>query len=386
MTNYTIADEQAPLSFFKKNGYYTVGNKIFNHKITALEEATQRSLPLAWEFNSDVYGKIDWTKSVDVGLEQLYQMRAQQLRDQYDYLILSYSGGSDSTTALRSFLDNGIHLDEIIVDWSMSQTVGRYEVSSSTSPENYISEWDLAIKPMLEYVQANYPAIKITVTDSISTLTVEDYEDTCIITQIHNYVSIKRYRTISNRLNELNDQFDSVALVLGIDKPIFYIKNHVLQARFCDNHCWFKSSIDKYKRNIEYFYWTPDLPEITVKQAQVIYAYVKLHPVLLDLLASKTQLAVPADKYNRMNRIIKRLIYPEWDNTTFQANKGTSLIYNEQYAWFFTQEKTIEIQSWESSMNARLNLVDRQHLKFFDDGKFYGYKRLYSQMYPIGPL
>lgn len=383
--HYTVADEPSPLAFFKKNGYYTVGDKIFNHKINALEEATHRSLPVEWEFNTDVYKAISWRNPIELSIQQLYKIRAQQLRDRYDYLVLAYSGGADSTTVLKSFLDNNIHLDEIMVDWPLSQTDGKFQVSTDSRPENYISEWDLAIKPMLEYVSKNYPRVKITVTDSIEQLTLEDYEDTCTITQIHNYVSIKRYRKVSNRLRELNDTFDRVALVLGIEKPVLYIEKNILCVRFCDAHCWYKSSFDQFERNIEYFYWTPDLPEIVVKQAQILYHYIKLNPTVIDLIVSDKNPG-PNKKHQLLNALVKSLVYPSWDNNTFQADKGNSFIYNEQYSWFFNKEKTIEIQSWESSMHSRLNIIDPAYLKFFEDGKFYGYTRHYSRLYPIGAL
>ncbi len=386
MTNFSVADDKAPLAFFEKNGYYVVGNKIFNHKINALEEATKQNLPVTWEFNSSVYKSQNWLKPVPLDLQTLYKIRAQQLRDQYQYLVLSYSGGADSTTALKSFLENNIHLDEIIVDWSLSKTVGQYSVTTDTRPENYISEWDLAIKPMLDHVKTHYPKTKITVTDSIETLTVEDYEDTCTLTQIHNYVSIKRYRKISQRLRELNDQHASVALVLGVDKPILYVKNNFLCARFTDSMCWFKSSLEKYPRNIEYFYWTPSLPEIVVKQAQMLYNHVKANPNLLECISSNSKPMISGDQYNQLNKIVKSLIYPNWDTATFQANKGNSLIYNEQYAWFFEKPKTIEIESWESSMHSRLKPVAPEYLQYFADGRFYGYRRFFSSPYPIGNI
>ena len=46
---------------------------------------------------------------------ELCRQRAQELRDSYNYIRLSFSGGADSLTALHSFVDNNIHLDEIVV-------------------------------------------------------------------------------------------------------------------------------------------------------------------------------------------------------------------------------------------------------------------------------
>jgi len=47
--------------------------------------------------------------------EELKKQRAQEIRDRYSYVRLWYSGGSDSQTALNSFVKNNIHLDEIVV-------------------------------------------------------------------------------------------------------------------------------------------------------------------------------------------------------------------------------------------------------------------------------
>jgi len=60
------------------------------------------------------YDKFDWSKEPIESFQELCKLRAQQLRDSYDYIILYHSGGSDSTTVLNSFLRNKIPLDEII--------------------------------------------------------------------------------------------------------------------------------------------------------------------------------------------------------------------------------------------------------------------------------
>lgn len=58
----------------------------------------------------------DWTIEPIKSLKQLYKERAQQLRDNYDYLILYLSGGADSVTVLNSFVDNNIWLDEVVIN------------------------------------------------------------------------------------------------------------------------------------------------------------------------------------------------------------------------------------------------------------------------------
>lgn len=383
-----LEDDLAPVTMVAKNGYYRVGDKNYNYKINALEAATRGRQPVEWEFNNAVFQQLNWRQSTGVSLPELYRMRAQQLRDQYDYLVLAFSGGGDSYNVLRSFLDNNIHLDEIICDWPLGQTE-RQQVTQSADPTNYLNEWNLAIKPVLEQVAKTHPKIKITVTDSLQRLTMEDLEDTCTITQIHNYVSIKRYRLIGDRLKTLEQTHNKVALILGIEKPDMHIKYNVFGVYFSDTHCWYKSSITDYSRNVEYFYWSPELPEIVVAQAQTLYKYVKQNPQWISWLSTDK---LPEDplQLHIMRKTIRdttrSLLYPSWQYSLFQADKGSNLIYNEQYQWFFEQEKTIEIQSWESSMYSRLRLVDPQYLDFFADGRFKGYKQITSRLYPVGVI
>jgi hypothetical protein len=62
------------------------------------------------------FENIDWTKEPTKTLKQLYKERAEQLRTDYDYLIVYFSGGSDSITVVNSFLDNDIPIDEIVIN------------------------------------------------------------------------------------------------------------------------------------------------------------------------------------------------------------------------------------------------------------------------------
>ena len=57
----------------------------------------------------------DWLIEPPESIEELRKQRAQQLRDKYDYLVLYYSGGSDSQTVMNSFVNNNIDLDQIVI-------------------------------------------------------------------------------------------------------------------------------------------------------------------------------------------------------------------------------------------------------------------------------
>lgn len=95
-------------------GYYQVGNMKFYSKLEAIEMQEKTGIHLHWNFNEDVFSSYDWKTEPSAPILELYRQRAQQLRDKYDYIILNFSGGADSTTILESFVNNDIKIDELV--------------------------------------------------------------------------------------------------------------------------------------------------------------------------------------------------------------------------------------------------------------------------------
>ena len=97
----------------KKLGFYTIGTSVFESKIQAcilankvLKEMNQSIHPLRllqWNFNDEVFEAYDWTKEPEKTLDQLYDARARDIREKYDHVIVSYSGGADSHNMLMAF-------------------------------------------------------------------------------------------------------------------------------------------------------------------------------------------------------------------------------------------------------------------------------------------
>jgi hypothetical protein len=372
--NIQLEDDLASVPFVAKNGYYIVGNKNFNFKFNALIHASKTKQDVIWKFNSTQFQSINWRIPLQVDIRSLYRQRAQQLRDQYDYLMLCFSGGSDSTTVLKSFIDNNIHLDEIICDWPLKHTSG-WTVSNDPTPFNHISEWQLAIKPMLDYVRIHHPQIKITITDTTENLSIEDDEQTFTISHMGPYQSTRRYKNVANRFNEIKQKIERAAIILGCDKPEVFIEKDVFCVIVMDNHCFFKSSYVPENRVVEYFYWSGDMPEIIREQAHLIYQYVLLNPTIKPLFESKTRL------HRHRDLLIKSIIYPDWNINTFQADKANSTIWSSQHSWIM-REKTPALEAWQSTLNAHVSMINPKYytlypnsncvhsLKVFYDNKF----------------
>ena len=68
-----------------KLGYYTVGEERIYIKPRALIRATETGHFPEWNFNRDVFDPYPWDQEPETALKELYRIRAQQLRDRYDY-------------------------------------------------------------------------------------------------------------------------------------------------------------------------------------------------------------------------------------------------------------------------------------------------------------
>jgi hypothetical protein len=141
------------------------------------------------------------------------------------------------------------------------------------------SEWTYSIKPELDKLQKLHPNVKITVTDSTQSLNDEYQEDSLIITQYAFYATIKRWREIDKIIQQRSKKHARVALVVGFDKPQYAIVNNYMSAFFIDSTLQIKSEqLDDCVRNVEYFYWSPDLPELIRGQLHIIMNYLRVNP------------------------------------------------------------------------------------------------------------
>lgn len=365
----TFEDSKAPSWMIKKNGYYKVGPKNFVHKTLALTEASKSGIYPTWNFSENVFSKCDWKTPIQTSILELYKMRAQQLRDKYDHVMLAYSGGADSDTVLHSFIDNNIKLDEIVIHWPESVSKNA-KISRDKNPSNILSEWELTAKPKLDWVSKNYPDIKITFLD-MTELTIEDSEDMfTIANDAIDYIPIKRQRQMHAVSSKLINKGINVCIIYGIDKPTFNIINNEFCIIFIDRMTQVVSDIaDGKERNIEYFYWSEDLPELLIKQAQIFYNYFKLNPQFIKLIVRRDVNNVitykpPEEDADLLRDLTATLIYPRWDNTKFQASKARNVITAEHFDFFrynnFGDSKFKD--SHLSALTAQLNLIN---LKYF---------------------
>jgi hypothetical protein len=95
-------------------GFYSVGDYETYSKLEAIEKSKEVNKPFFWNFNEYETNHFDWTVEPTESLDELYRQRAQEIRDKYDYVVLMFSGGRDSSNIFHAFTSNNIKLDEIV--------------------------------------------------------------------------------------------------------------------------------------------------------------------------------------------------------------------------------------------------------------------------------
>lgn len=409
-------DTTAPLSFFAKNGYYVVDNKIFLHKIYAMQEATKKHLGPAdinWVFNNDAYQTLDWKNPPEISLSELYRIRAQQLREKYSYLILAFSGGGDSTNILDAFILNNIRLDEVVVYCNRSQCAGKYVPSLSEDPHNMNSEWDYLIEPKLKWLETVSPHTKISFADPFEQIKVEEPGDDIVeLTVRHTVIRYRQQVALDEILLQRQDAHKNCAVILGINAPVLTrIKKHCF-VQFVDAPVSSVSSDYTFKglrRNVEFFYWTPDMPEIVSIQARALLDDLRRNPQSINLLRESKILGVnpnfqsdteKLDQHygNSTDRTVfvqsldenrrrwtKQVLYPTYNSQSLQVAKNTSPCFNSEWqSWFFDNPHAKEIMdAHQSAVVAHQNLIDPRFL-ITKDSKVHDYYVFRSKMYHIG--
>ena len=263
-----------PVDYFDTFGYYTIGDIKTYSKYELMELYNKVPQAFAWHFNDEVYGSYDWTVEPTQSLDELYRLRAEQLRDQYDYIVLMYSGGYDCANILWTFLDNNIHIDELCTQYSREDrtTMMHEEVENFTFKK-------------LDQIEQAHPEIKIRKLDLhdqyMNWHTIASDMDTDYAYFHGSFCNANPLirNTLPDFVKDYRDLINSgkkIAFVWGVDKPIVRLTDQGQWiATFTD--AMVHGSVGPYvpmsknnKGSHELFYWSSTSPSIVIKQAHLI--------------------------------------------------------------------------------------------------------------------
>lgn len=374
-----------------KLGFYSLNGKKIYSKPLALIESTKTGVFPHWIFNKKEFDAYNWTVEPAEDLRTLYRKRAQQLRDQYDYLKLEFSGGGDSTTVLYSFINNGIHLDEVVFRYPKAAEKNVSADSKNTKAENTLSEWEYAARPILQKLAITNPEIKITFHDYTEGLVKNPATDESWVFKSREYfqpgwIYKHDFRAVDQHMKVL-ESGKRFCTIYGIDKPKLCVKDDNWYLYFLDIQANTSNpEVGEFKGHMfnEYFYWTPDMPDILAKQSHVIRNW------FIQPQNKHLQFLIRWPNYSFSQRttyeqIIKPLIYPDYDPTTFQVSKPTNNFYNEMDHWFYVNCKETDFyRTWQAGLKYLVNNIDPKFFNY-ELGQPTGLIGFLSDFYLLGP-
>ena len=376
-------------------GFYKVGNTIFKDKIQAVLHASTTGESITWDFHSDIFNKINWQIEPELSLDQFYKLRATQIREEFDYVIVMCSGGADSNQVIWSFLSNGLHVDEIV---SSAPLEGLRDYKSNNTDfrvENTASEIEYAQLPLLDKIAITHPTIKITLNDYF--VDIVNYKTDEWLYNSSDFIhptTVARYNLEKySHLKDLAEQGKRIGIVYGIDKPLIRIgDDNNVYCQILDTPV----NVPRPPFNTDYsnveivlFYWTPNMPLMLVKQVHVLTKWLHL-PINKSLLAitrndaTRTLLSTSQhrNRFSKWCRDIGPCIYPSTYSPIYQSAKPNRTFFAEHDDWFYKLHRGTRIyQQLESDFLVFIKSVNPAYLNEMRTGFL-----IYRNEYCIGPV
>lgn len=257
-------------------GHYKANGKIFQTKFEAVLEAQNTNTELSWYFHDDVLQKVNWKSEPELSIDMLYKIRAEQIRNSYDHVIVFCSGGADSNNVIRSFVNNNIKVDEVIGIAPLEGLKNWNYDPNNYSSLNVISETKFALFPLLDELSTKH-GIKTTLLDYFDKMNTYKDEEWMVNSCGNIVTTLTSHFTDVMQLPHIRKLIDAgkrVALVYGTDKPM--IKSTVdgrMMFVIGDGAInYLNMPHDRSYPNLDrvLFYYSPDLPELMVKQAFIV--------------------------------------------------------------------------------------------------------------------
>ena len=376
---------------FTKYGYYLVHGIKTLSKFEAWKLAGGDMDYVRFIFNDDVFEKEDWTEEPTEDIYELYAQRAIQVRKDYDYLVLMYSGGIDSHVMLKTFLENNIQIDEIC-------TFSNSDVEEKTGKLNQ-EVFNKAI-PFVQTLDLKKLGTKFRHID-IGKLVIDQWSDEFYFENFHHFTHGPQWHVIrSHKFKEnIKDHMDlnlkgkRVCYIWGHDKPNVFLRNNQYCYKVIDtcvdfgarqyvNQMMLKEKFLNFYD--EAFYISREFPKIIIKQCHLLINEMKKIPkndtVRLHSVGDLANTG-PFVVHHKINNVadpdftnykfltrneITKIIYPNEMVGTFGDDKVKgSMLFSKKDRWF-TESNHINQLKWKDKIHSLVSENEKYYSTIFD--------------------
>lgn len=353
----------------ERYGFYQVGDLKTYSKLEAIEFSGESKLPIQWNYNKEIYSSFDWSQEPPGDLDLWYRARAEQIRNNYDYIVIWYSGGADSSNILNTFVKNNIFVDEI-AQYSTAE--------GAKTKQDYLNKEIFATAiPQTQQLLENNPVYKNTVhrvvdisdiNMNLMSMSDNHWDFFYHVNQYYSFSALSRsyIRELVPAYRDLIATGKKVCFVWGVEKPEILQQNNQYFLRFGDGQDHAVSAYSQIQNRPweydEFFYWAPDMPELPAKQAHVICRYLNsisdadvdgVHVLdnhgVEDTVYGTTRpdpfLTKPYIKIQKGNRLyslslrgLHRLIYSDWNPNLIVAGKPHGHMFALKDTWILQNQ------------------------------------------------
>ena len=225
---------------------------------------------ITFKLYDDVFDTLDWTKEPEESYVLLLKERALQLRDEYDYIRLYYSSGSDSETCLQTFMKNNIPIDEIVV----------VHQGTANNLDKLESDREITRRaiPNLKKYESQLPNTKISIFGTerdhfVKVFTHSDYREIAQVVHIkHMHYPSIAYQ-IFPELQEIHNKTTKVCNLSPNLKPKLFLVDGIFYSNYNDTEV---ASFLIGENNV-FFFTDPTFPKLHLKQLHLLKNYFKLN-------------------------------------------------------------------------------------------------------------
>ena len=352
-------------------GYYQVGELSTFSKIEALEWSERFNNPIHYRFNDEVYDCYDWTIEPNASLTELYQQRAIQIREKYDHVVLFYSGGADSHNMLMSFVSQDLFVDEIC---SFGSLAGDKDKTSFFNREVFETSVPFAqhlidTNPTYKHTKFRFIDLSPLIADLFTRVSIDEFPYLANSTISINNVARQWLREWDPEFIQAMET-KRMCFVWGHDKPRTMHRDGKFGIHFMDinDNCVGPrvQRLNNPNWNDELFYNSPELPELTIKQAHEIMRFTKqTDPSHVGWSSAVTGLGhviyhtgTEWQAYWLKQDTVSSVIYPWFNPLQFYQNKPSNSITSERDSWFW-KDQVISSSFWTAISRIRERWGDK---------------------------
>lgn len=265
--------------------FYQVGDSRYSNKFLALAESKKTGIPLKFNFFEKEFDQYNWSLDPQLSWDNLLDIRAQQIANLNRPIIIAFSGGTDSYTVYEVFKRNKIKIDALYI-----------KTKDCKEEESFYKH----VLPFVEKERQELGFKVIHVNENTELLNLfYDTPDWWLkaapqqlsFTVACGYMDLEKQESFKN--SNIGSNF---VFVLGLEKPRINIQNNNFYSYFRDTI--FANFCDP---RFEYFFTSPDLPELHIKQCHMLVDYI-------GSLAHKHN--KPYEYYNRMHDVTHTAYVP----------------------------------------------------------------------------